>query len=90
MIELPITEDDIKLAREVAKSKRLISRKVGFTPKFQTNAIENEIIGLIGEIKFGQFIGLKPNLNDIGNLFGGDFKINGKTTLSSIALPRCM
>ncbi len=51
-IEFDITKADVKRAEELAKETRKEARKRQLQPRFQTSALENEIVGLIGEDKF--------------------------------------
>ncbi len=81
-IEFDITEADIRRAEKLAKEIRKEARKQKRQPRFQTNALENEIVGLLGEGKFEEWLKyLKiPYERDtqIGRGDKFDFEIYGK------------
>lgn len=51
-IEFDVTEADVRRAEKLAIETRKEARKQQLQPRFQTNALENEIVGLLGEGKF--------------------------------------
>jgi hypothetical protein len=53
MIEMPITEEDIRLAEEQAMQH--LPANIG-RPHFQTDELRDKKIGKLGQIKFGQFL----------------------------------
>jgi len=51
-IEFDITDADMIRAERIAEETRREARKRGLEPIFQSAALENEILGLLGEGKF--------------------------------------
>lgn len=75
-IEFEITEQDVKLAREIERVRSNAEDKYEKTTRF--DSINRGLIGAIGEIKFAQFIGQQPDLRELTGSDSFDFKINGR------------
>jgi len=76
-VELKITKQDREKAREIAVKRMDYMKKISCSSTNHFKGQKSEIIGLLGEIKFGEFMGLAPNLRTDapGSV---DFRINGK------------
>lgn len=75
-IEFGITEQDLKLAREMERIRSNAEYKYEKITRF--GSINRGLIGAIGEIKFAQFIGQQPDLRELTGSDSLDFKINGR------------
>jgi hypothetical protein len=72
-----ITEEDREFAKALAMETIKAAQVNGLTPRFQSNALQNGVNGVIGQIKFGKYIEVEPTFTiGVPDLY--DFKINGK------------
>jgi hypothetical protein len=76
-ISQDITSEDRARALDLANTRRAEARRIGFSPRFQSDPLRNEVNGILGEIKFGEYLGV-PEHHIVGSPDAYDFKINGE------------
>jgi hypothetical protein len=79
-VELNITGKDWMLAREIALKRIDHNRAHNLNSVFQSNELNDKIIGVIGELKFGEFIGIESNLQT-DDPWSLDFRIHGNVVV---------
>lgn len=81
-IEFDVSDADLRRAERIAEETRREARKRGLEPIFQSAALENEILGLLGEGKFEDHLKelriAYEKHRPVGRPDRFDFKIEGK------------